>query len=109
MSSNWSTRCRLTLGGPKQERRSATALLEQLKAVSYIRAWRAIHGCAAVGGAYVPLSEAFLFDWSGEPLVIGGVYPFLQRPRSTRSAFRKFIGATSRSFRDSIKSFGTLF
>ncbi len=43
----------------------------------HIRDWRACQGGAALGDAYVPLSfdmgEAFQFDWSEEPLVIGGV------------------------------------
>ncbi|MFG6490647.1 hypothetical protein ACG04R_28620, partial [Roseateles sp. BYS78W] len=42
----------------------------------------AAQGSAATGDAYVPLSfelgEAFQFDWSEEPLVIGGVYQRLQ-------------------------------
>ena len=89
---------------PKKERRSAKALLEQLKAAGYdggysrltdyIRAWRAAQGGAAVGEAYVPLSfelgEAFQFDWSEEPLVIGGVYQRLQVAHMKLCASRAF-------------------
>ena len=89
---------------PKKERRSAKALLEQLKAAGYdggysrltdyIRAWRAAQGGAAVGDAYVPLSfelgEAFQFDWSEEPLVIGGVYQRLQVAHMKLCASRAF-------------------
>jgi transposase len=89
---------------PKKERRSAKALLEQLKAAGYdggysrltdyIRAWRAAQGGVAVGDAYVPLSfelgEAFQFDWSEEPLVIGGVYQRLQAAHMKLCASRAF-------------------
>jgi transposase len=73
---------------PKKERRTAKALHAQLaeagyeggysRLTDYIRAWRAERGGVQAGDAYVPLSfelgEAFQFDWSEEPLVIGGVY-----------------------------------
>ncbi len=89
---------------PKKERRSAKALLEQLKAAGYcggysrltdyIRAWRLAQGSAATGDAYVPLSfelgEAFQFDWSEEPLVIGGVYQRLQVAHMKLCASRAF-------------------
>jgi transposase len=89
---------------PKKERRSAKALLEQLKAAGYdggysrltdyIRAWRVAQGGVAVGDAYVPLSfelgEAFQFDWSEEPLVIGGVYQRLQVAHMKLCASRAF-------------------
>jgi transposase len=89
---------------PKKERRSAKALLEQLKAAGYaggysrltdyIRAWRTAQEGVAVGDAYVPLSfelgEAFQFDWSEEPLVIGGVYQRLQVAHMKLCASRAF-------------------
>ena len=77
---------------PKKERRTAKALHAQLagagyeggysRLTDYIRQWRAERGGVQVGDAYVPLSfelgEAFQFDWSEEPLVIGGQYQRLQ-------------------------------
>src|SRR5574343_671894 len=89
---------------PKKERRSAKALLEQLKAAGYgggysrltdyIRAWRAAQGGAAVGDAYVrmrfELGVAFQLEWSVEALVIGGVYQRLQVAHMKLCASRAF-------------------
>jgi len=89
---------------PKKERRTAKALHAQLTAVGYdggysrltdyIRAWRAERGGVQSGDAYVPLSfelgEAFQFDWSEEPLVIGGVYQRLQVAHTKLCASRAF-------------------
>jgi len=89
---------------PKKERRTAKALFAQLVAAGYaggysrltdyIREWRASQGSAALGDAYVPLSfelgEAFQFDWSEEPLVIGGVYQRLQVAHLKLCASRAF-------------------
>src|SRR5437016_800706 len=74
----------------KQNRRTAKALLAQIKAAGYvggysqltafIRAWRGRAGKAPQ--AFVPLhfalGEAFQFDWSEEGLVIGGIYRRMQ-------------------------------
>ena len=89
---------------PKKERRTAKALYTQLVAAGYaggysrltdyIRHWRASQGGAALGDAYVPLSfemgEAFQFDWSEEPLVIGGQYQRLQVSHMKLCASRAF-------------------
>jgi transposase len=89
---------------PKKERRTAKALYAQLVAegyaggysrlTDYIRGWRACQGGAALGDAYVPLAfemgEAFQFDWSEEPLVIGGVYQRLQVVHMKLCASRAF-------------------
>jgi transposase len=89
---------------PKKERRTAKVLYAQLAAAGYeggysrltdyIRAWRAERGGVQAGDAYVPLSfelgEAFQFDWSEEPLVIGGVYQRLQVAHVKLCASRAF-------------------
>jgi transposase len=89
---------------PKRERRTARALLEELKATGYeggysrlndfIRAWRAGAGQAASTKAFVPLAfelgEAFQFDWSEEALVIGGVYRRVQLAHMKLCASRAF-------------------
>jgi transposase len=89
---------------PKRERRTAKALHAQLaeagyeggysRLTDYIRAWRAERGGVQAGDAYVPLSfelgEAFQFDWSEEPLVIGGVYQRLQVAHTKLCASRAF-------------------
>lgn len=72
---------------PKRDRRTAVALMAELKAQGYrggytavtdfIRAWRAEAGANVPARAFVPLKfelgEAFQFDWSEEGLVIGGI------------------------------------
>jgi transposase len=89
---------------PKRERRTARALLEELKAAGYeggysrlndfIRAWRAGAGHAMHTRAYVRLAfelgEAFQFDWSEEGLVIGGVYRRVQLAHMKLCASRAF-------------------
>ncbi len=89
---------------PRKERRTAKALLKQIAQVGYeggytqltdfIRAWRAQQGGVAVGKAFVPLAfemgEAFQFDWSDEPLVIGGIYRKLQVSHMKLCASRAF-------------------
>ena len=71
---------------PKRDRRTAKALLAEIRAAGYaggytrltdfIRQWRAGEGQKLAATAYVPLSfelgEAYQFDWSEEALVIGG-------------------------------------
>lgn len=75
---------------PKQNRRTAKALLAQIRSQGYtggytqltafIRDWRGREGKAQ--RAFIPLQfgtgEAFQFDWSEENLVIGGIYRKLQ-------------------------------
>lgn len=89
---------------PKQERRTARALLVELKAAGYtggysavtdfVRAWRQGIGQAANVKAYVPLSfelgEAFQFDWSEEGLVVGGIYYRAQVSHMKLCASRAF-------------------
>ncbi len=86
----------------KQNRRTAKALFEQIKADGYpggysrvtdfIRAWRAREGNAP--RAFVPLTfeqgEAFQFDWSEEGLVVGGVYRRMQVSHLKLCASRAF-------------------
>jgi len=86
----------------KQNRRTAKALLAQIKADGYgggysqltafIRAWRGREGKAP--HAFVPLQfalgEAFQFDWSEEGLVIGGIYRRLQVSHLKLCASRAF-------------------
>jgi transposase len=85
----------------KQNRRSAKALFEQIKAEGYdggysqltafIRAWR---GAAGKVHAFVPLTfalgEAFQFDWSEEGLLIGGIYRRMQVSHLKLCASRAF-------------------
>ncbi len=73
---------------PRRDRRSAKALLAELRALGYtggytvltdfIRDWRIGGGANAPSRAFVPLKfalgEAFQFDWSEEGLVIGGIW-----------------------------------
>jgi transposase len=73
---------------PKKQRRTAQKLFAEIKAAGYtggytrvtdfIREWRRAQGEAVSGGAFVPLAfelgEAFQFDWSEEPLVVGGIF-----------------------------------
>ncbi|GAB1384003.1 IS21-like element IS1326 family transposase [Burkholderiales bacterium] len=89
------------------QRRSGRALHAQIKAEGYtgsysrvtdfIRAWRQGAGAAGVAGAqraFVPLTfelgEAFQFDWSEEPLVVGGIYRRLQVAHLKLCASRAF-------------------
>ena len=86
----------------KQNRRTAKALLAQIKADGYtggysqltafIRAWRGREGKAPL--AFVPLhfalGEAFQFDWSEEGLVIGGIYRRMQVSHLKLCASRAF-------------------
>jgi len=72
---------------PREQRRTARALLLQLQAQGYrgsystltefIRDWKAESG-KSTPRAFVPLSfefgEAFQFDWSEEGIMVGGVY-----------------------------------
>ena len=86
----------------KQNRRTAKALFEQIKADGYvggysqvtdfIRNWRGRAGKAP--HAFVPLKfdlgEAFQFDWSEEGLVIGGLYRRMQVSHLKLCASRAF-------------------
>lgn len=87
---------------PRHERRTAKALLTQIRAAGYtgcyaqltkfIREWREQEGKAPK--AFVPLrfdlGDAFQFDWSEEGLVIGGVYRKLQVAHLKLCASRAF-------------------
>jgi transposase len=89
---------------PKKERRTAIALLAQIRAAGYgggysrltdfIRDWHVRQGSAVNGKAFVPLAfdlgEAFQFDWSEEGLVIGGIYRRLQVAHMKLCASRAF-------------------
>ncbi|WP_395823439.1 IS21 family transposase [Collimonas sp.] len=86
----------------KQNRRTAMALFQQIKADGYTggysrltdftRQWRGQEGNAP--RAFVPLSfeqgEAFQFDWSEEGLVIGGIYRRIQVSHLKLCASRAF-------------------
>ncbi|VVQ26035.1 hypothetical protein PS928_06326 [Pseudomonas fluorescens] len=86
----------------KHNRRSAKALLEQIKAEGYdggysqltafIRAWRGEQGKSL--RAFVPLTfalgEAFQFDWSEEGLLIGGLFRRIQVSHMKLCASRAF-------------------
>ena len=86
----------------KQNRRTAMALFQQIKAAGYTggysrltdftREWRGQEGNAP--RAFVPLSfeqgEAFQFDWSEEGLVIGGLYRRMQVSHLKLCASRAF-------------------
>ena len=89
---------------PKKERRTAKALHQEIAQAGYgggytrltdfIREWRAHRGGAGTGKAFVPLvfemGEAFQFDWSEEPLVIGGIYRRLHVAHMKLCASRAF-------------------
>jgi transposase len=90
---------------PKRERRTAKALLAELKTQGYsggytvltdfIRDWRERAAANAPTCAFVPLKfelgEAFQFDWSEERLVIGGVWRKLQVAHLKLCASRAFV------------------
>jgi transposase len=89
---------------PRQERRTALALFDQIKAAGYtggysrvtdfIREWRLESGQAASVQAFVPLAfelgEAFQFDWSEEGLVVGSIYYRAQVAHMKLCASRAF-------------------
>ena len=89
---------------PKRERRTAKALLVQLRAAGYrggytqlagfIQRWRTGAGAQIAAKAYVPLAfepgEAYQFDWSEEALVIGGMYRKVQLAHMKLCASRAF-------------------
>ena len=89
----------------KSERRTAKALHAEFRALGYtggysrltdfVRAWRQGQGKAPEAGkAFVPLAfelgEAFQFDWSEEPLVVGGIYRRLMVAQMKLCASRAF-------------------
>ena len=90
---------------PKRDRRSAKALLAELRGLGYtggytvltdfIRDWRLGVGANAPSRAFVPLKfalgEAFQFDWSEEGLVIGGVWRKLLVAHLKLCASRAFV------------------
>jgi transposase len=89
---------------PKRDRRTAKALLADLRTRGYtggytlvsdfVRTWRN-QGGPSVTRAFVPLTfglgEAFQFDWSEEGLVIGGVWRRLQVAHLKLCASRAFM------------------
>ena len=89
---------------PRQERRTARALMAELQALGYrggytrltdyIRTWREEQGKVTATSAFVPLSfelgEAFQFDWSEEGLVVGGIYRRMQVAHLKLCASRAF-------------------
>ena len=89
---------------PKQARRTAKALFEEVKAKGYaggysrladfVREWRAGEGQGAATNAFVPLTfelgEAFQFDWSEEGLMVGGIYYRMQVSHMKLCASRAF-------------------
>ncbi len=90
---------------PKRDRRTAKALLVELKAkgfsggytvlTDFIRNWREQQTANTPTRAFVPLQfalgEAFQFDWSEERLVIGGVWRRLQVAHLKLCASRAFV------------------
>jgi transposase len=89
---------------PRKERRTAKAIFKELAETGYeggysrltdfIREWRVRQDGAGVVKAFVPLTfemgEAFQFDWSEEPLVVGGIYRKLQVSHMKQCASRAF-------------------
>jgi transposase len=89
---------------PKRDRRTALMLFAELqksgypgsytRVTEYIRRWRNA-GTDVGKSAFVPLKfrwgEAFQFDWSEEPLVVGGVYRKLQVAHIKLCASRAFL------------------
>ncbi len=89
---------------PKRDRRTALMLFAELqksgypgsytRVTEYIRHWRNA-GDDVGKSAFVPLKfqwgEAFQFDWSDEPLVVGGVYRRLQVAHIKLCASRAFL------------------
>jgi len=89
---------------PRKQRRTARALFAEVKAAGYaggysrvtdfIRSWRLEVGQADAGKAFVPLAfelgEAFQFDWSEEPLVVGGIFYRAQVSHMKLCASRAF-------------------
>lgn len=90
---------------PKRDRRTALKLYAELKqagfdgaytrVTEFIRKWREAGASGAGKSAFVPLKfkfgEAFQFDWSDEPLVVGGVYRRLQVAHIKLCASRVFL------------------
>lgn len=90
---------------PKRDRRTALMLFAELKKAGYegsytrvthyVRKWREAGASNPGKPAFVPLKfqfgEAFQFDWSDEPLVVGGVYRRLQVAHIKLCASRVFL------------------
>jgi transposase len=89
---------------PKKGRRSAKKLFTDLgeagykggytRVTDFIREWRRAQGEVGCGRAFVPLAfelgEAFQFDWSEEPLVVGGIFYRAQVSHMKLCASRAF-------------------
>ena len=92
-------------GRPKRDRRTAKALMAEIKAQGYsggytvltdfIRRWRQCASANVATRAFVPLKfelgEAFQFDWSEERLLIGGMWRTLQVAHLKLCASRAFV------------------
>jgi len=90
---------------PKRERRTALALFGELQNLGFtgsyprvsefVREWREGKPGRGLAGAFVPLrfalGEAFQFDWSEEPFVIGGLHRRLQVAHLKLCASRAFL------------------
>lgn len=90
---------------PKRERRTALALFGELQKRGYagsyprvsafVREWRDAKPDRGLAAAFVPLrfalGEAFQFDWSEEPFVIGGIHRRLQVAHIKLCASRAFL------------------
>jgi transposase len=89
---------------PKRQRRTARALYAQVKADGYrggyrcltdfVREWRQSEGQAGSVQVFVPLAfelgEAFQFDWSEDPLMVGGIFYKVQVSHMKLCASRAF-------------------
>jgi transposase len=90
---------------PKRDRRTALALFAELqlagfpgshpRVCDFVRRWREEGALESVRSAFVPLrfelGEAFQFDWSEEPLFVGGIQRRLQVAHIKLCASRAFL------------------
>ena len=90
---------------PKRERRTAKALFGELqqrgftgsysRVSEFVRKWHDCEPDRGLAGTFIPLQfglgEAFQFDWSEEPFVIGGIHHRLQVAHTKLCASRAFL------------------
>ena len=90
---------------PKKERRTALALFGELQKLGFtgsdprvsefVRKWHGSQPDRGLAGTFIPLQfsvgEAFQFDWSEEPFVIGGIHHRLQVAHTKLCASRAFL------------------
>lgn len=90
---------------PKKERRTALALFGELQTLGFsgsysrvsgfVRKWKDSQPDRGLAGTFIPLQfnlgEAFQFDWSEEPFVIGGIPIRLQVAHTKLCASRAFL------------------